>query len=68
MATRLQTRVRRIEAATSGGGKCPECGSGPDDKLPYEVVFVDPGEAPPNEYCGTCGRVLAITVHMTWDV
>ncbi len=66
MTTSLQTRVSRLEATSHGGDKCPECGNGPeDDKRPYEIVFVD--EAPPDEYCGTCGRALALTIHMTWD-
>lgn len=65
MATTLERRVAQLEATTDGGDKCPECGNGPeDDKRPYEIVFVD--EAPPDEYCGTCGRALAITIYMDW--
>ena len=61
MAT-IDRRVTRLEAS-DGGGDCPECGMGPeDDKAPYEVVFVDPGEAPPDEWCETCGRALSLTI------
>jgi hypothetical protein len=63
----LQRRVARLETTTDAGDRCPECGNGPDDdKRPYEVVFVDPGEAPPEEWCGTCGRALSLTIHMDW--
>jgi hypothetical protein len=65
--TTIERRVARLEAATEGGGRCPECGNGPDDdKLPYKIVFVDPGDAPPDEWCQTCGRALSLTIHMDW--
>lgn len=65
--TTIERRVARLEAATEGGGRCPECGNGADDdKLPYEIVFVDPGDAPPDEWCRTCGRALSLTIHMDW--
>jgi hypothetical protein len=41
--------VARLEAADRGG-RCPGCGLGPeDDKRPYEIVFVDPGDSSPDE-------------------
>ncbi len=62
----LQTRIRALESAP-GGGNCPECGNGPDDdKRAYEIVFVNPGEAPPDEWCGTCSRALSLTITMDW--
>jgi hypothetical protein len=62
----LQTRIRALERKP-GGGDCPECGNGPDDdKRPYEIVFVDPGDAPPDEWCEMCGRALHTTIHMDW--
>ena len=67
MTTTIERRVTRLEATTDGGGKCPACGNGPDDdKRPYEVVWVDPDDATPDEWCETCGRALSITVHMDW--
>jgi hypothetical protein len=63
-ATTIERRVARLEATTDGGGKCPECG-GPDDRPP-RIVFVDPGDAKPDEWCGTCGRALATTVFLNW--
>ena len=67
MTTTIERRVTRLEATTEGGGKCPECGNGPeDDKRPYEIVFVDPGDDPPDEWCETCGRALSLTIHMDW--
>jgi len=67
MPTNIERRVAALEATTGGGDRCPECGNGPeDDRLPYEVVFVDPGDAPPDEWCGTCGRALALTIAMHW--
>jgi hypothetical protein len=63
----LQTRVAALETNTGEGGKCPECGNGPeDDKRSHEIVFVDPGEAPPDEWCPACGRALSLTIHMDW--
>lgn len=67
MPTSIERRVARLEAAIEGGDRCPECGNGPDDdKRPYEIIFADPGEAPPDEWCETCGRALSITITMTW--
>jgi hypothetical protein len=34
------------------------------DKRPYEIVFVEPGDAPPDEWCETCGRALSLTLTM----
>jgi hypothetical protein len=67
MTTTIERRVTRLEEATGGGDKCPECGNGPeDDKRPYEVVFMDPDDATPDEWCETCGRALSLTIHMNW--
>jgi hypothetical protein len=67
MATTLERRVAQLEATTDGGGKCPECGNGPeDDKRPPVVEFVDSDDAPPDEWCGACGRALHINVTMIW--
>jgi hypothetical protein len=63
----LERRVAALEESAGGGDRCPECGNGPDDdKRPYEIVFVDPGDAPPDEWCGTCGRALSLTITMDW--
>jgi hypothetical protein len=68
MAGSIERRVARLEATTYGGDRCPECGNGPhDDKRPYEIVFVDPGAASPEEWCQTCGRALSLTIHMDWE-
>jgi hypothetical protein len=68
MVRSLERRVVALEELAGGGGKCPECGLGPeDDRRPIETEFVDPGEAPPDEYCGTCGRALSLTIHMGWE-
>ncbi len=61
-ATTIERRVRQLEATTDGGGKCPECG-GPDDRPP-RIVFVDPGDAKPDERCPACGRALATTLFL----
>jgi hypothetical protein len=62
----LQTRIRALESRP-GGGDCPECGNGAeDDKRPPEVEFVDPDDAPPDEWCETCGRALSLTISMDW--
>jgi hypothetical protein len=66
MTTTIEKRAARLEERVDGGNGCPECGNGPDDKRPYEVVFVDPGEAPPDEWCQTCGRASSLTIHMDW--
>jgi hypothetical protein len=66
MTTTIERRVARLEEATDGG-RCQECGNGPDDKGPYEIVFVDPDDATPDEWCETCGRALSITIHMDWE-
>ncbi|MDQ3318353.1 MAG: hypothetical protein M3522_13620 [Actinomycetota bacterium] len=67
MATTLERRVTQLEATTDGGDRCPGCGNGPDDdKRPYEVVYVDPDDVRPDEWCETCGRPIAITIHMHW--
>ena len=65
MTTTIERRVTRLEATTDGGGRCPGCGNGPDDdKRPYDVVFVDPADNKPDEWCGTCGRALSLTIDM----
>jgi hypothetical protein len=67
MTTTIERRVARLEETVHGRDWCPECGNGPDDdKRPYEVVFVDPGDAPPDEWCQMCGRALSLTIHMDW--
>jgi hypothetical protein len=67
MTTPIERRVTRLEEATDGGGRCPECGNGPDDdKRPYEIVFVDPDDTTPDEWCETCGRALSLTINMDW--
>lgn len=65
MTTTIERRVTRLEATTDGGDRCLECGGGDGDT--YEIVFVDPGEGPPDEWCQTCGRALSITIHMDWE-
>ena len=63
VATQALKRVERLEAATGGGGKCPECGAGADwSKIPRVVKWVDHGEQVSPEWCGTCGRPLRIVV------
>ena len=65
MTKTIERRVARLEATTDGDDRCPECGNTPDDdKRPYEIVFVDPGDAPPDEWCETCGRALSLTITM----
>jgi hypothetical protein len=66
MVRSLERRVARLEESVGGGDRCPECGSGPDDERTYEVVFVDPGEAPHDEYCGTCGCALSLSITLHW--
>jgi hypothetical protein len=67
MPTTIERRVAQLEAATDGGDRCPVCGNGPDDdKRPHEIVFVDPGKAPPDEWCPACGRALSLTINMDW--
>jgi hypothetical protein len=67
MTTTIERRVTRLEEATDGGGRCPECSNGPDDdKHSYEIVFVDPDDTTPDEWCETCGRALSLTIHMDW--
>jgi len=66
MTTTIEKRVARLEA-TDGGGRCHGCGNGPDDdKHPPVVAFMDPGDAPPDEWCQTCGRALSLTITMDW--
>jgi len=68
VATTIERRLARLEATTCGGDRCPECGNGPDDdKRPYEIVFVDPDAASPDEWCQTCGRALSLTIYMDWE-
>lgn len=66
MATTIQRRVAALEESTAGG--CPECGfDGDHSKIRHEVVFVDIGApTPPDEYCGTCGRALSVTIALDW--
>ena len=63
MAMSLQTRVRVLESG-SGGANCPECGW--DGITPLEPVIDHSygGVPKENEYCGTCGRPVHIT--LTW--
>ena len=65
--TRAMRRVEALEAATGGGGECPECGGPEDpDNDSYELRWLDPGEADPVEtWCETCGRQTTIVI--TWD-
>ena len=70
MTSSLHTRVRRLETATGGNNRCPECGFDGDwSKVKFETRInrVDPNSArtPPNEHRGTCGRVVVINVG--WD-
>jgi hypothetical protein len=68
MAGSIERRVAALEASAGGSGRCPECGNGPDDdKRPYEIVFVDPGDASRDEWCQTCGQALSLTIHMDWE-
>jgi hypothetical protein len=65
MTTTIERRVARLEKSAGGGDRCPECGNTPDDdKRPYEIVFVDPSDALPEEWCETCGRALSLTITM----
>jgi hypothetical protein len=67
MVTTIERRVARLEESAGGGGECPECGLGPDDdRRPYEIVFVDPEDHTPDEWCETCGRALSLTINMDW--
>jgi hypothetical protein len=63
VAMSLQTRVRVLESG-SGGANCPECGW--DGITPLEPVIDHSygGVPKENEYCGTCGRPVHIT--LTW--
>ena len=65
--TQALKRVERLEAATGGGGKCPECGAGddrePDEGDVFEVVFVDPDEDLGTEFCAVCGRRTAYNIY-----
>jgi hypothetical protein len=66
VTTAIEKRVAQLEESAGGGGRCPECGLGPDDdKRPPVVEFVDPGEDTPDEWCPACGRALCITIG--WD-
>jgi len=58
----LQRRVRALEGIPG----CPECGLGPEDNRPIEIVFVDPDDDAPEEntYWDACGRPIHIT--LTW--
>ena len=61
MATTIERRVAALEESAGGGGKCPECGLGPeDDRKPVEVEFMEDGDDPdaPDEPCSECGRLL----------
>ena len=72
MALTTQTRrVRALEAASGGGGECPECGGpdDPDDHTPYEIVFIDPGGPEDREeWCETCGRQTGIVIRWPEDM
>jgi len=61
----LEKRIEALETSSGEGGECPECGNGPDDRPP-SIVFVDPDDVRPHEWCETCGRALHITIHMDW--
>ncbi len=61
MATRLQARIRQLEAGA--GGKCPACGFDGDWRKVKNVV--DPHAAHKrNRYCPTCGRPTHVV--LTW--
>ncbi len=65
----IEKRIEALETSSGEGGECPVCGNGPDDDdRPHEIVFVDPGDAPPDEWCPACGRPIAITIHMDWGL
>jgi len=66
MTTTIERRVAQLEATTDGGDRCPECGGHDRDGDTYEILFVDPDDATPDEWCGTCGCALSITIHMDW--
>ncbi len=67
MTTTIQRRVAALEATTGGGNRCPECGgNADDDNRPPSIVFVDPDDVRPDEWCPACGRALHITIHMGW--
>jgi hypothetical protein len=67
MVRSLKRRLTALEESAGGSSECPECGNGPeDDKRPPVVEFVDPGSAPPDEWCETCGRALSLTITMDW--
>jgi hypothetical protein len=66
MTRTIERRVAQLEEATDGGSRCPECGGSDGDGDTYEIVFVDPGDTTPDEWCETCGRALSITIHMDW--
>jgi hypothetical protein len=66
MVRSLKTRLTALEESASGSSECLECGNGPDDGDTYEIVFVEPGDTTPDEWCQTCGRALSLTIHMDW--
>ena len=67
MATRLRTRVRRLEGAGEGE-PCGDCGApGDPSRAGYAVEWSGRPNEGPNEpeWCGTCGRQTVVVV--TWD-
>jgi len=61
MVRSLKRRIAALEESIGAGGKCPECGLGPeDDRKPIEIEFMEDGDNPdaPDEHCPECGRLL----------
>jgi len=38
----MERRLSALEVPSDTGDRCPVCGNGPDDKRPYEIVFMGP--------------------------
>jgi len=67
MVRSLKRRVSALEESAGGSGECPECGNGPDDDKPYEVVFDDEMPDDLEENCPECGRELITTIYFEDD-
>jgi hypothetical protein len=67
----IKKRLEDLAAASGRGERCPECGGpadgsdmpGPNDT--YELLFLERGEDPQNEWCPECGR-QTVTV-LEWE-